>query len=262
MLNTITVGEKISEARKNKNLSQAALGELLSISSQAVGKWERGESMPDIITFNRLAQVLGVDLNYFSEDFESVAVPEKGAGLPGIINMSSSNWKDADFSGLGNLNGKFNNSNIVNCKFVGSDLSETMLRGNNVADCDFSHSDLSKSKLQGSNVSRCNFTNADMTGALIKGSNFARDILTGAVLNRTEFKSSALKEIVFEGEMTDCSFIDCKYSKVEFRGVTFRGCFFKNGNPKRITFTDCRADNLTYAFLKSAKADLTNITLI
>jgi transcriptional regulator with XRE-family HTH domain len=72
MLNTKKIGNKIAEARKKINISQAQLAERLFISSQAVGKWERGESMPDITTFNRLAEILGVDLNYFSENFQSV----------------------------------------------------------------------------------------------------------------------------------------------------------------------------------------------
>jgi transcriptional regulator with XRE-family HTH domain len=65
------IGNKIAEARKKINISQAQLAERLFISSQAVGKWERGESMPDIITFNRLGEILGVDLNYFSDSFQS-----------------------------------------------------------------------------------------------------------------------------------------------------------------------------------------------
>ena len=67
MVNFKMIGNKIAEARKKINISQAQLAQRLFISSQAVGKWERGESMPDIITFNRLAEILGVDLNYFSE---------------------------------------------------------------------------------------------------------------------------------------------------------------------------------------------------
>ncbi|MDD4716424.1 MAG: helix-turn-helix transcriptional regulator [Oscillospiraceae bacterium] len=59
--------------RKEKGLSQAQLAGRLSVSSQAVGKWERGESMPDIIMFNRLAEILEVDLNYFSENFPPAA---------------------------------------------------------------------------------------------------------------------------------------------------------------------------------------------
>ncbi|MDD3878119.1 MAG: helix-turn-helix transcriptional regulator, partial [Bacteroidales bacterium] len=56
MLNSKFIGNKISAARKKINLSQAELGIKVSISSQAVGKWERGESMPDIATLNRLAE--------------------------------------------------------------------------------------------------------------------------------------------------------------------------------------------------------------
>ena len=70
------VGKKIAEARKRLNLSQSLLAQKLFISPQAVGKWERGESMPDISTFNNLAIILGVDLNYFSNDFQSLSVKD------------------------------------------------------------------------------------------------------------------------------------------------------------------------------------------
>ncbi len=66
------IGNRIAEARKKISISQAQLAQKLFISSQAVGKWEPGESMPDIITFNLLAELLGVDLNFFSENFASV----------------------------------------------------------------------------------------------------------------------------------------------------------------------------------------------
>ena len=41
------VGSKIAKARKEKNISQAQLAQQLFITPQAVGKWERGESIPD-----------------------------------------------------------------------------------------------------------------------------------------------------------------------------------------------------------------------
>ena len=50
MLQSKSIGNKIAAARKRINLSQAELAQQVSISSQAVGKWERGESMPDIRT--------------------------------------------------------------------------------------------------------------------------------------------------------------------------------------------------------------------
>ena len=55
MLQSKSIGNKIADARKRMNLSQAELAEQICISSQAVGKWERGGSMPDIITLNRQA---------------------------------------------------------------------------------------------------------------------------------------------------------------------------------------------------------------
>src|SRR5690606_27520707 len=116
MLNSKTIGNKISTARKKTNLSQAELAQQVSISSQAVGKWERGESMPDITTLNRLAEIFKVDLNYFSDNFESLANDKsKFQAFPQSDediyikqsnknalnwNMSSGNWVDADFSGL------------------------------------------------------------------------------------------------------------------------------------------------------------------
>jgi len=56
---------------ERKKHFSAQLAQRLFLSSQAVGKWERGESLPDIITLNHLAEILGVDLNYFSENFQS-----------------------------------------------------------------------------------------------------------------------------------------------------------------------------------------------
>jgi transcriptional regulator with XRE-family HTH domain len=115
MLTSINIGKKIAEARKGKNISQSQLAQQLSISAQAVGKWERGESLPDIITLNRLAEILGVDLNYFSESLQSAQtvnfsvlpatknsdeLPSGKQGKKLSWDMSRGNWADADFSGL------------------------------------------------------------------------------------------------------------------------------------------------------------------
>jgi transcriptional regulator with XRE-family HTH domain len=180
MLTSIMIGNKIIEARKEKNLSQAQLAQLLSISSQAVGKWERGESMPDIITFNRLAEVLGVDLNYFSERFQSVITEKASAEFPVEQSaelssgkqkkklgwdMSSGNWLDADFSGLKNLHEKFNSSNMQRCLFIGSDMSGLLLKNNNIDSCDFSNSDIGSSCIQGSNITNSLFRNCSLKEA-------------------------------------------------------------------------------------------------
>jgi uncharacterized protein YjbI with pentapeptide repeats len=291
------IGGRIAQARKRMDLSQAQLGEQLFISPQAVGKWERGESLPDIVMLGRLAKILGVDLNYFSEDPRSeeaertvagpsvkraVDVPSGEQGSKLNWDMSRGNWVDADFSGLKDLHEKFGSSNMKNCKFIGSDLSGLVLSGNNVDGCDFSNSDIGNSRIQSSNMANdvftgcslkgteffkshlqgCNFSGADLTGAIIRSCGFEKNIMTDAVLVRTAFKASGLANMVFEGTLEDCSFEDCDFSKVTFRDSTLINTFFKGGNLKRIKFIACQVDRMTYEFLKNGKADLTGITVV
>jgi transcriptional regulator with XRE-family HTH domain len=222
MLTTLMIGNKIAEARKRINISQAQLSQRLFISSQAVGKWERGESMPDIFTFNRLAEILGVDLNYFSESFRSAAIesdsyrmePDKSfvkqpADLPSVKekkklswDMSHGNWVDADFSGLKNLNERFSSSNMKSCKFIGSDLSGLLLKSNNVDSCDFSGSDLSNCHFENSNLANnlfkeCSLRETKFSESYIYGCDFTVQILTEWLLNLVD--SRKIKLLMLSG---------------------------------------------------------------
>jgi transcriptional regulator with XRE-family HTH domain len=241
MLNSKSIGNKIAVARKKINLSQAELALKVSISPQAVGKWERGESMPDITTLNRLAEILGVDLNYFSESFQSAdiemttidALDKQSLELPSSKqrkklswDMSLGNWVDADFSGLKNLKEKFSSSNMKNCKFVGSDMSGLLLKNNNIEGCDFSSSDFSSIKIQGSNllnnlfkdcslneaefarsyIMGSDFSGANFTGVAFSSGGFQKNPITNAMLNRTSFIDTQVVEMVFDGTLEACSF--------------------------------------------------------
>lgn len=57
------IGAFISDLRKNKNKTQAELAQLLNVSHQAVSKWERGESLPDIGLLPLTAKLLGVSVD-------------------------------------------------------------------------------------------------------------------------------------------------------------------------------------------------------
>lgn len=297
MLTSMIIGNKISKARKEKNLSQAQLAGQLSVSSQAVGKWERGESMPDIITFNRLAEILGVDLNYFSESFQSEITerasadssaeqstesPSKKLEKKLDWNMSCGNWVDADFSGLNNLHEKFSFSNMQRSLFIGSEMSGLQLKSNNVDSCDFSSSNISNSRIQTSNIVNsffkscslretefssshikgCDFSEADFTGAVLKSSALLKNTMAGAVWHRTAFYATQFTDIVFDGTLKECAFENCVFSRVTFQNATLINTFFKNKSLKRIQFIDCQADKMTYSFLKNGKADLSGITLL
>lgn len=57
------IGANIAAYRKRMSMTQASLGEKLNYSDKAVSKWERGESVPDVITLMALAEHLGVTVN-------------------------------------------------------------------------------------------------------------------------------------------------------------------------------------------------------
>jgi len=243
MLNTKMIGNKLAGARKKINISQAQLAEHLFISSQAVGKWERGESMPDIITLNRLAEILDVDLNYFSENFQSAAteitavepsvqqateLPSGKQDLPAgktggklSWNMSQGNWIDADFSGLKNLHEKFSSSNMQRCRFSGSDLSGLLLKSNNVDSCDFSGSDISNSRIQGSNLGNNIFKDCLLKGTEFSGSNIDRCDFSGANFTGTEFSKS---------NIYDCNFTGVDFTGMVIKSGGFSGVVVKSGN--------------------------------
>lgn len=66
------ISEKITEFRKARSLTQEQLGTKLGISSQAVSKWEKGESMPDIMLFPQLCEIFGITADALLEVPSSV----------------------------------------------------------------------------------------------------------------------------------------------------------------------------------------------
>lgn len=57
------LGNKIQMLRKNKNLTQQELAQKLSVSSQAVSKWERNLSAPDISMLPVIARFFGITMD-------------------------------------------------------------------------------------------------------------------------------------------------------------------------------------------------------
>ena len=58
MFDAKKMGVQIATMRKAKGLTQEEIGKRLHVSAQAVSKWERGESLPDLPLLPSLAQIL------------------------------------------------------------------------------------------------------------------------------------------------------------------------------------------------------------
>lgn len=61
-MDLIKTGKIISEARKNKNMTQKELASKLHISDKAISKWERGLGYPDISFLIPLTKILDISL--------------------------------------------------------------------------------------------------------------------------------------------------------------------------------------------------------
>lgn len=62
------LGIHIMTHRKGMGLTQAGLAEKLNYSDKAVSKWERGESIPDVLTLLQLAELFGVKVDDLLRD--------------------------------------------------------------------------------------------------------------------------------------------------------------------------------------------------
>ena len=59
------IAENIASLRKSAKLTQAELAEKLNYSDKAVSKWERGDSIPDVLVLYELAELFSVTVDYF-----------------------------------------------------------------------------------------------------------------------------------------------------------------------------------------------------
>lgn len=68
----MSIGERITELRTRKNLSQGELASALSVSRQAISKWENDQSSPDTIHLIQLADLLNTEVAYLATGVKPV----------------------------------------------------------------------------------------------------------------------------------------------------------------------------------------------
>ena len=80
------ISKNIMFLRRRANLSQEALAEQIDVSRQTLAKWESGESIPDVLHCDRIAEFfdLGLD-DLLHTDLQTVPVPQKGRYVFGTV---------------------------------------------------------------------------------------------------------------------------------------------------------------------------------
>ena len=77
------LGTNIAMYRKEYGLTQAQLAEKLNFSDKAVSKWERGESMPDVLTLVQIARLFSVSVDDLLRDPD--ALPEHVGSVQRVV---------------------------------------------------------------------------------------------------------------------------------------------------------------------------------
>ena len=78
-MDQVKTGRLIRTMRTKLGLTQLALAEQLGVSDKAVSKWERGESIPDVLTLMQIAQLFQVRVDALLGDVN--ALPENPSTL-------------------------------------------------------------------------------------------------------------------------------------------------------------------------------------
>ena len=74
------IASNISALRKQSGMTQAELAEKLCYSDKAISKWERGESIPDVIILKQVADLFSVTVDYLltpHEDSDPLPVTDE-----------------------------------------------------------------------------------------------------------------------------------------------------------------------------------------
>lgn len=78
-----TIGRNIAELRKKRGMTQEELAEKMCVTAQAVSKWERDTSYPDVTALSALAKALGVGIAAIVDGEQST--PEVKEAAPDTI---------------------------------------------------------------------------------------------------------------------------------------------------------------------------------
>lgn len=82
-------GDKLRELRKNKNLSQEKLGEVLGVTNKVIYDWENNRSQPSIEQIKKIASFFEVSTDYLfgftQEDITKIKQINQVAREAGLI---------------------------------------------------------------------------------------------------------------------------------------------------------------------------------
>ena len=122
----MTIGEKIAELRNSEGISQERLAEILSVSRQAVSKWEMDQALPGIDKILQLSDFFGVSTDAILLDkleikkkLKSESQVPKYFGTDGFRGEANIDLTAQHAYKIGRFLGWYYSSKLVGCSMAG-----------------------------------------------------------------------------------------------------------------------------------------------
>ena len=85
------IGENITKLRKRYNYSQEEVAEKIGVTKKTIAQWESGESIPDVLHSNALAELFDIALdnlvNFEADEVGMQGLPPKGKYMFGTVTV-------------------------------------------------------------------------------------------------------------------------------------------------------------------------------
>lgn len=186
----------------------------------------------------------------------------KGAFKDDDNRFRSSALADADLAGTSLVNSNFGMSDLRRVNFDNTDMRDTRFKGSDLTSASFVGANATNAIFGGSDLSGSNFTGANLTDARFTGCAFKNAKFGEATLDNTTFRMCDLGKLSFDGlTLRGTVFDKTSIRNTSFKNVELINVSFHHSDAKKAIFDGATMDKITYALLKSAKANLDNVKI-
>ena len=83
------IAANVADLRRRCGMTQQDLAEKLNYTDKAISKWERGESIPDVLVLKSIADLFGVTVDYLLEEVHPVVVEADSEKRESLLKQQS-----------------------------------------------------------------------------------------------------------------------------------------------------------------------------
>lgn len=250
MITPEIIGKNIVIARNDCGYTQKDIADKLAVSPQNISKWERGVSIPDVITLVQIAELLNKDIKYFLVShnqevqepvFVSPVIPSTAAAAYVDSVFSNNNWYKQNICEIKRNGIYLYNSIMRHTEFASSGLKRCKIK-----DCDFFHCSGVDSEVSDTQIHHCFFRFMKIKDTMVESCKI------NATFYRCDIRDSSFSATVFDNCNIDAVFQNCKFSRIALKNCK---------KARHCSFIKCEMDKMSEQAFRESGATLLNCTI-